>query len=70
LLSPLLARVGDVDDPAQPSWGGRFRRENPSQYPNYWVDLYAGDPEACQWTTYRWRVQFLSDWKQRWDWYR
>lgn len=70
LLSPALARVGDVDDPSQPSWGGRFRREDPVKYPHYWVDLYPGDPDACQRTISRWRLDFLSDWKHRWDRYR
>ena len=69
LLSPALARVGDVDDPSQPSWGGSFRRENAEKYPNYWVDLYPGDPDACQQTIARWRVDFLRHWKARWDWY-
>lgn len=70
LLAPLLARVGNVDDPSQPSWGGRFRQEDREKYPNYWVDLFPGDPEACQRTINRWRVDFLHHWKQRWDWYR
>lgn len=70
LLAPVLSDVGDVDDPSQPSWGGRFRREDPEKYPSYWLDLYPGDPEACQWTVYRWRVDYLSHWKQRWEWYR
>ncbi|MCB1022561.1 MAG: DUF1593 domain-containing protein, partial [Acidobacteria bacterium] len=69
LLSPLRARVGDVDDPSQPSWGGRFRREDAAKYPHYWVDLFRGDPDACQWTISRWRVDFLNDWKERWSWY-
>ena len=67
LLSPVLVRVGNVDNPAQPNWGGRFRREDPAKYPNYWVDLYPGDPDACQWTASRWRIDFLHHWKQRWD---
>ena len=69
LLSPVLARVGDVDDPSRPSWGGQFRRVDAAKYPHYWVDLYPGDPEACQATISRWRVDFLNDWKHRWDWY-
>ncbi len=66
LLSPLLAGVGDVDDPTAESWGGRFRHYDRGAYPNYYVDLEA-PAAACQATISRWRVDFLRDWKQRWD---
>ena len=65
LLSPVIGGVGNVDDPAAESWGGRFRRPEPERYPNYWVDLYA-PAEECQATISRWRVDYLSDWKRRW----
>ena len=65
LLSPVIGGVGDVDDPAAESWGGRFRRPDSERYPNYWVDLDA-PAEECQATISRWRVDYLSDWKRRW----
>ena len=65
LLSPVVGGVGDVNDPAVESWGGRFRRPGPERYPNYWVDLDA-PAEECQGTISRWRVDYLSDWKRRW----
>ncbi len=68
LLSPLLGGPGNVDDPTQESWGGRFRRYDGSKYPNYYVDLE--NPSIAQTTISRWRVAFLSDWKRRWSWYR
>jgi hypothetical protein len=69
LLSPRLGGVGDLDDPTQPSWGGRFAHPEPEKFPNYYRDLAPGAPEKCQATISRWRVAFLSDWKARWDWY-
>lgn len=68
LLSPVLARTGDVDDPTRPSWGGRFRRADSLRFPNYYVDLDL-PPDSCQATIARWRRDFLGDWKKRWDWY-
>jgi hypothetical protein len=68
LLSPVIGGVGDVDDPTQESWGGQFHRPHPAQYPNYYADLEA-DAATCQATISRWRVDFLSDWKRRWQWY-
>ena len=65
LLSPVVGGVGDVDDPTGPSWGGRFRRPDPVRFPNYAVDLDA-PAEVCQATINRWRVDYLSDWRQRW----
>lgn len=64
LLSPQLGAVGNVEDPTQLSWGGRFRRAD-ARYPNYYVDLNA-DAGTCQATINRWRVHILNDWKQRW----
>jgi len=66
LLSSPIGGVGDVDDPTGESWGGRFRRPYPDLYPNYYTDLGASAKE-CQATINRWRVAYLSDWKQRWD---
>lgn len=68
LLSPQVGGVGNVDDPTQESWGGQFRRPDPDQFPNYYVDLDA-DAATCQATINRWRVDFLADWKRRWEWY-
>ncbi len=66
LLSPVLAGVGDVDNPTAESWGGRFRHFDRECFPNYYVDLDA-PAEECQATISRWRVDFLKHWKQRWD---
>ena len=65
LLSPVVGGVGDVDNPAAESWGGRFRQPDPERHPNYWADLDAS-AEECQATISRWRVDYLSDWKRRW----
>jgi len=69
LMGPVLGGVGDVDDPTQPSWGGRFRHSNAERFPNYYVDI-EGTAEECQATINRWRVDYLKDWKARWDWYQ
>jgi hypothetical protein len=66
LLSPRFGDVGDLDDPTQPSWGGRFRQADP-QYPNYYIDLDCPTPEECAATINRHRVDFLSHWRDRWD---
>jgi hypothetical protein len=66
LLSPVLGGVGNADDPTAESWGGRFGRPDPVRFPNYYADLDT-TPEVCQATINKWRVQFLSDWKKRWD---
>jgi hypothetical protein len=68
LLSPVVGGVGNVDDPTQESWGGRFRRLYPGTHPNFYTDLDAS-AEECQATVNKWRVAFLSSWKDRWDWY-
>jgi hypothetical protein len=65
LLSPVVGGVGDVDDPTCESWGGQFHRPSPRQHPNYYTDLDA-PAEVCQATINKWRVAYLSDWKQRW----
>jgi hypothetical protein len=57
-----------VDDPTVESWGGRFRRPYPEQFPNYYCDLDA-PAERCQATISKWRVDYLRDWKRRWEWY-
>jgi hypothetical protein len=66
LLSPVLGGVGDVDDPTDSNWGGRFMRPEPDLRPNYYTDLDA-DAATCQETINQWRVDFLEDWKRRWD---
>jgi len=66
LLSPVLGGVGDVDDPTAESWGGQFRRPHPDRFPNYYTDLDA-PAEACQATVNKWRVEYLRDWKERWE---
>ena len=66
LLSPVIGGIGNVDDPTGPSWGGRFRRPAPAKHPNYYCDLDA-DLQTCWRTINRWRVDFLADWRDRWD---
>jgi len=66
LISPSIAGVGNLDDPTRESWGGQFRLAFPEKFPNYYVDLDAS-PEECQATINKWRVDFMSDWKQRWE---
>jgi hypothetical protein len=68
LLSPVIGAVGSVDDPTGESWGGQFRRPHAGENPNYFVDLDL-TPEECWRTINKWRVQYLSDWKKRWNWY-
>lgn len=65
LLSPIIGKVGHVDDPTQESWGGQFRRPEPETYPNYACDLDAS-AEECQATINKWRLDYLGDWKKRW----
>lgn len=66
LISPIIGAVGNVDDPTQESWGGQFVQYNKNQYPNYYTDLDKS-AEECQLTIGKWRLDFLTDWKQRWD---
>ena len=66
LLSPIIGDVGDVDDPTRPNWGGRFRRPEPEEHPNYYIDLDA-DLQTCWRTINRWRIEYLADWRDRWD---
>ena len=68
LLSPAVGGVGNVDDAAQPNWGGQFRRPQAERFPNYFVDLDA-PAAACHATINRWRVDYLRDWQARWAWY-
>jgi hypothetical protein len=68
LLSSVVGGVGNVDDPTGESWGGQFRRPLPDLHPNYFVDLDA-PAEVCHATINKWRVAYLSDWKERWGWY-
>jgi hypothetical protein len=66
LISPTLGKVGDIDDPTRESWGGQFRKSNPEQFPNYYIDLDAS-PEVCQATINKWRIDYMKDWKERWE---
>jgi hypothetical protein len=66
LLGPVVAGVGDVDDPTVESWGGRFQRPFPDLYPNYATDLDL-PAEACQATISKWRRDYLGDWAARWE---
>ena len=68
LLSPIFGDVGDVVDPTAESWGGQYRKPGPDRFPNYYTDLDA-NAETCQKTISRWRVEYLSHWKERWGWY-
>jgi hypothetical protein len=68
LLSPVLGKVGNVDDPTVENWGGQYRHADRSRYPNYYVDLDL-PPEECWKTVNKWRVPILADWKIRWNWY-
>jgi hypothetical protein len=68
LLSPVIAGLGNVDDPTRESWGGQFRKIHAERFPNYYVDLNR-TPEECQATINKWRMDFLANWKKRWDWY-
>lgn len=58
MLMTLLLKTG----------GGQFRRSYPDKYLNYYTDLDAR-AEVCQATINKWRVDYLNDWKLRWDWY-
>ncbi|GAB4415462.1 MAG: hypothetical protein OHK0039_24050 [Bacteroidia bacterium] len=66
LLSPVLAQIGDVDDPTRPSWGGQFRLADSLRFPHYYIDLDL-PPKQCQATISQWRRDFLADWAARWD---
>lgn len=66
LLSPVIGKVGDVDDPTQENWGGQFMKADPERFPNYYTDLDKSAKE-CRATISKWRVQQLKDWKSRWD---
>ncbi len=68
LLSPVLAQLGNVDDPGLENWGGQFYRPEPDLYPNYYTDLNATAQE-CQATINKWRVNYLGHWKSRLAWY-
>ena len=61
--TPSLAWLlrGDRDDPARPSWGGRYRRD--ASRPAAWVDLEDRPAE----TVSRWRRDFLDDFARRMD---
>jgi hypothetical protein len=68
LLSPVLGGVGNVDNPAAESWGGRFRAYDKAAFPNFYVDLPLPEEEVRT-SVNKWRVAYLSDWKKRWQWY-
>ena len=66
LLSPVYGGVGNVDDPTAESWGGSYSPPEPDRFPNYYTDLEA-DAETCQNTIAKWRIDYLSHWRDRWD---
>lgn len=68
LLSPVIGYMGDVNDPTAESWGGQYRLFDPDKYSNYYVDQNE-NPEICQQSINKWRIEFLSDWEKRWKWY-
>lgn len=58
---------GTPDDPAQPSWGGRFIRK--SGRPHWWIDdpdpaFQEADKPGAK-TVNRWRDDYLRDWAKR-----
>ena len=65
LLSPVFGNVGDVNDPSAEGWGGTYARPEPERFPNYFTDLEA-DAETCQATISKWRLDYLSHWRDRW----
>lgn len=65
LLSPIIGGVGNVNIPTGESWGGQFTRHSAGT-PNFYIDCCSVPIEA-QRTINKWRVQFLEDWKSRWD---
>ena len=68
LISPKFGNVGNVDDPTSESWGGTYKRYD-NAYPNYYVDCCSSQ-EAARQSISKWRVQYLSHWKARWDRYK
>lgn len=68
LISPKFGGVGNVDNPTAESWGGKYKRYNEA-YPNYYIDC-CGNQTAAKESISKWRVQYLSHWKARWDWYK
>jgi hypothetical protein len=62
LLSPLVGRVGNWDNPTGDSWGGTFTRT--SHGANYWTDI-TGDHRFDRVHVNTWREQYLRDFQQR-----
>lgn len=61
---------GDPDEPASVHWGGAFVKTDHG--PNYWTDdpdrsLSEGGRAGAK-TVSRWRVDYLSNWKERMSW--
>jgi len=61
---------GEPDDPTTAHWGGAFVKTDHG--PNYWTDnpdrsLAEGGREGAK-TVSRWRIDYLSDWRQRMAW--
>lgn len=69
--SVLYLLHGDPDTPNSPHWGGAFIQPEPETRPHYWTDnkdprLIENDRPGAK-TVNRWRVDYLSDWKDRMD---
>lgn len=62
----LPAGGNDPADPAQPGWGGQFRREPDG----WWRDLPATDDFDPRTTVSRWRPNFQADFARRLAWCR
>jgi hypothetical protein len=62
LLSPLVGRVGNWDNPTSNSWGGKFTSTGHGA--NYWTDI-TGDHKVDRVHVNTWREQYLRDFQQR-----
>jgi len=67
-ISPEFGTVGDVNNPTAESWAGEYKRYN-NAYPNYYIDCCESETAAKE-SISKWRVQYLSHWKDRWDRYK
>ncbi len=69
MISPLVANVGNWDNPASPSWGGSFVKVE--ERVNYWRDdpkseLSINGKQGAK-TVNQWREDYLRDWQKRMD---
>ncbi len=65
LIGPKFGGVGNVNDPTAPSWAGEYKHYK-KDFPNYYIDCCDSETAAKE-SISKWRVQFLSHWKARWD---